>query len=173
MVANTREGSYHTFINNASIGYRSKKWAMIASGNYQDRDRTQTSYFEFYRNKWLEQPDYFINYIRDTVRNVHELYPDPEQAMKKYAGNIFLNYDVAEMIKFNFSAGIQHSMSTVDYRLLARISAIFHIGQKGLGHDHVLQQNCQSKYYHEHLAHRSRRLRPGPGGPPPHPDPAA
>ena len=61
LVANTKQGSYHTYINNASVGYRSNKWSIIASGNYQDRERTQTSYFEMYRNQWLDHPSYFIS----------------------------------------------------------------------------------------------------------------
>jgi iron complex outermembrane receptor protein len=35
----------------------------------------------------------------------------PEQAMKKYAGNTFVNYDNGDNIKINFSAGIQQSMA--------------------------------------------------------------
>jgi len=111
VVMNTRQGSFNTFINNASIGYRSKKWAMIVSGNYQDRDRTQTSYYEFTRDRWLERPEFFINFLLDTVRNVNEQFPDPGKSMKKYAGNIFLNYNATEKIRFNISAGAQHSMA--------------------------------------------------------------
>jgi len=46
LVANAKQGSNHTFINNASVGYRSNKWSIIGSGNYQGRERTQTSYYE-------------------------------------------------------------------------------------------------------------------------------
>ncbi|MEP6952400.1 MAG: TonB-dependent receptor plug domain-containing protein [Ginsengibacter sp.] len=111
LLANTQQGGNHTFINNASVGYRfNKKWNVIASGNYQGRDRTQTSYFEFDRNRLLENPDYFINITYDTVKNVDTRYPDPRLAMDKYAGNLFLNYEPAEKIRFNLSAGTQHSM---------------------------------------------------------------
>ncbi|MEP6677348.1 MAG: TonB-dependent receptor plug domain-containing protein, partial [Ferruginibacter sp.] len=110
MVANTQQGSYHTFINNASVGYRfNKKMSMIASGNYQDRDRTQTSYFEFNRNQPLENPEYFINFSGDTVRNVDARYPDPHMGFYKYAGNLFLNYEPTEKIKYSISTGLQHS----------------------------------------------------------------
>lgn len=109
IVANSRQGSNNTFINNASIGYQSKKWNVIASANYQDRERSQTSYYEFYRNSWLEQPPYFISFTKDTITNIDQLYPDPRLAMKKYAGNVFLNYDAAEKIKLILTAGLQHS----------------------------------------------------------------
>ncbi len=111
VVANSQQGSNNSFIENASLGYKfSKKLSVIASGNYQYRDRSQTSYFEFYRNIWLEHPDNFINYNNDTVTNIDKLYPQPELAMKKYAGNVFAAYYPSDKIKLNLSAGAQHSM---------------------------------------------------------------
>jgi iron complex outermembrane recepter protein len=107
MVANARQGSYNTFINNASIGYQSRKWSLIGSGNYQRRDRAQTSYFEFFRNEWLEQPAYSITILNDTVN--YPAKPHPETAMEKYAGNVFLSYDPEDEIKFTLATGIQHS----------------------------------------------------------------
>ncbi|HMJ46898.1 MAG TPA: TonB-dependent receptor plug domain-containing protein [Ferruginibacter sp.] len=107
IVANSRQGSYNTFINNVSLGYQSKKWSMIVSGNYQGRGRSQTSYYEMYSNQWLENPPYFISILGDTLTGYHQ--SDPGMAMKKYAGNAFLSYDPAEKIKFTLSAGMQHS----------------------------------------------------------------
>jgi len=110
LVANAQKGSNQTAVNNASVGYKSKKWGMIASGNYQDRDRTQTSYYEFNRNQWLDNPAYFLTFNNDTATNVNQRYPQKDLAMKKYAGNIFLNYNATEKNRFNLSAGAQHSM---------------------------------------------------------------
>ena len=110
MVANTQQGSYKTFINNVSAGYKAKKWSVIASGNYQGRERTQTSYYEIFRNRLLDQPDYFVTILGDTTRNVNQQYPKPHQAMEKYAGNVFLYYDLSEKVKFDLRAGIQHSI---------------------------------------------------------------
>jgi iron complex outermembrane receptor protein len=107
IVANNQQGSFNTFINNASVGYQAKNWSVIASGNYQGRDRSQTSYYEFYRNQWLEQPAFFIGILNDTNPN---LIPNPRLAIKKYAGNIFLSYEPADEVKFTIAAGIQHSM---------------------------------------------------------------
>ena len=109
IVANSKQGSYKTDINNASIGLRSGKWDMIASGNHQHRERTQTSYFEYSRNTWLDNPDYLINFTNDTSYTVDQRYPNPELAMNKYAGNLFVNFKPAEKIYLNFSTGIQHS----------------------------------------------------------------
>lgn len=111
LAANARQGSYHTFINNISTGYRYKNWGVIASGNYQGRQRTQTSYFEYYRNKWLQDPDYLINFNGDTSTNVEQRYPDKSLAMEKYAGNVFVSFDPTEKLKLNLATGIQHSMA--------------------------------------------------------------
>ncbi|HZE86548.1 MAG TPA: TonB-dependent receptor plug domain-containing protein [Puia sp.] len=112
LTANARLGSYRSSIHNISTGYRfNKNLNMVASGNYQHRDRTQTSYFEFSRNTWLDKPGYFINFSGDTSFNVGQRYPHPSLAMEKYAGNVFLNYDAPGKIKLNLSSGAQHSMA--------------------------------------------------------------
>jgi len=108
VVANNQQGSHKTFINNASIGYKSKKWSMIASGNYQHRDRSQTSYYEFFRNEWLDQPEYSIGILNDTVPIGPK--DNPGIAMKKYAGNAFITFNPADEIRFSLSAGSQYSM---------------------------------------------------------------
>jgi len=107
--ANSTTGSYHTNIENASIGYRTNKWSAIVSGNYQFRNRTQASWYETYRNQWFDHPDYFINGLGDTVKNVNNIYPRPQVATDKYAGNVFISYDPKENVHYNVSAGIQHS----------------------------------------------------------------
>ncbi|MEO7983800.1 MAG: TonB-dependent receptor, partial [Bacteroidota bacterium] len=108
VTANNQQGSYNTYINNVAVGYQSPKWRMIASGNYQARGRSQTSYYEMYRNQWLNNPPFLLSFFGDTLTNF--VSQDPRQAMKKYAGNVFLSYDAAEEIQFNFSTGIQHSI---------------------------------------------------------------
>jgi iron complex outermembrane receptor protein len=111
LVANMQQGSNLTYVNNLSAGYRfSKKLNIIASGNYQARDRTQLSYFEFNRNRAFEHPSYFLNFQGDTIHNIDQRYPDQAMSMDKYAGNLFINYELAEKTKFNISLGAQHSM---------------------------------------------------------------
>lgn len=108
---NSRKGSNNTFIENASVGYKfNKKLSLITSGNYQYRQRSQTSYYEFNRNSYLQNPAYFINFNNDTATNANTRYPDPGLAMKKYAGNLFLDYTLSSQIKFYITAGAQHSM---------------------------------------------------------------
>src|SRR5688572_24928634 len=66
LVANSQRGSFNTMINNASIGYRSGNWSVIASGNYQGRERTQTSLFEYAANQYVDDPAYMVNFNLDT-----------------------------------------------------------------------------------------------------------
>ncbi|MEO5995984.1 MAG: TonB-dependent receptor [Chitinophagaceae bacterium] len=110
LVANAKQGGNQSFINNASVGYQSNKWNMVASGNYQHRNRTQTSYFEMYRNRWIDHPAFFIGLLGNTLLNINEMYPNPALAMQKYAGNIFLNFVPSEKTRFNLKTGAQHSV---------------------------------------------------------------
>ncbi|HWB93564.1 MAG TPA: TonB-dependent receptor plug domain-containing protein [Puia sp.] len=104
------QGSSLTYVNNLAAGYRfNSRWSVIASGNYESRDRTQQSYYEFQRNRYLSDPAYFVNYTGDTIRNVHQQYPDQPMAVDKYAGNIFVNGELSPAVKFSLSSGLQHS----------------------------------------------------------------
>jgi iron complex outermembrane recepter protein len=109
LVANSQQGSHQSFVNNASIGFRSKKWYAVASGNYQHRNRTQTSYFEYNRNQWINDPQYMISALFDTVSGFDKIFPKPWLAMEKYAGNFFINYKPGDKANYSLSAGSQHS----------------------------------------------------------------
>ncbi|HUP12759.1 MAG TPA: TonB-dependent receptor plug domain-containing protein, partial [Niastella sp.] len=108
---NNRQGSNNTFLNNASIGYRFNRLSVIASGNYQHRNRAQHNYYEYYRHQWFNHPDYMIKMTADTVRNLQARYPNHDQSMERYAGNVFANYRLSDKDKLSFSAGVQHSLS--------------------------------------------------------------
>lgn len=110
MVVNNRQGSLGTFINNASAGFQSKKWSAIASGNYQHRNRSQTSYYEYSRNSYLANPDYFLSFLNDTTFT-KDNYPAPLLAQEKYAGNLALSFRENENFKFNVNTGSQHSVA--------------------------------------------------------------
>lgn len=108
---NNRQGSNQTYLNNASIGYRFNRLSIMASGNYQHRNRSQHSYYEYYRDQWFEHPGYMIKMTSDTVRDIEAHYPDVDKSMEKYAGNVFVNYRLSEKDKLSFAAGAQHSLS--------------------------------------------------------------
>lgn len=109
LLANSQQGSRQSFINNASVGFRSKKWNAAASGNYQRRNRTQSSYFEYNRNQWLNDPEYMLSALFDTVSGFDKIFPKPWLAMEKYAGNVFVNYKPNDKASYNLSAGSQYS----------------------------------------------------------------
>src|SRR5581483_2265561 len=70
-----RQGSYGSYIDGASAGYRFNRLSIIASGNYQHRNRTQDSYYEYYRNTWLTNPDYMLSFNNgDTIRHFGSQY---------------------------------------------------------------------------------------------------
>jgi iron complex outermembrane recepter protein len=110
LVANSRQGSLGTFINNASAGWQSNKWSAIVSGNYQHRNRSQTSYFEYNRNSYLENPEYFLGFLNDTIFTKTN-YPTPLLAQEKYAGNLALSFRQSENLRFNVNTGSQHSVA--------------------------------------------------------------
>ncbi|MBC7850324.1 MAG: TonB-dependent receptor [Chitinophagaceae bacterium] len=108
-VLNSQAGSNQTQIANGSLSYTLDRVSVIASGNYTHRNRSQTSYFEYVRNEWLENPQYFVSFDYDTVRNIDNLYPDRNLAMEKYAGNLFVTYEPRDRMLIQFSGGLQHS----------------------------------------------------------------
>lgn len=108
-VANSQFGNYYTKVQNASIGYKGNKWAVIASGNYQGRNRTQSDYYEYFTNKWVNEPEYIVGQMGDTLHNVESLFPYPNLSMEKYAGNVFASYDPAKKISLQLSSGLQHN----------------------------------------------------------------
>lgn len=109
LVANGQQGSRQSFVNNASLGFHSNKWNAIASGNYQHRNRTQASYFEYTRNRWIDNPDYMVSALYDTFPDMDKIYPYQSLSMEKYAGNVFVQYKPTDKINYNLSAGSQHS----------------------------------------------------------------
>jgi iron complex outermembrane recepter protein len=111
IIANAQQGTDRTIINNASAGYLYKNWSVIASANYQMRERSQTSYYEFYRDTLVEHPDYSIGLLGDTVYDFDQRYPEPDLAVEKYAGNLFMNYESSNKVKFSLNSGSQHSLA--------------------------------------------------------------
>jgi iron complex outermembrane recepter protein len=105
-VANLQQGSNQTFINNASLGYRiNKKWNVIASGNYQTRNRSQNTYYNYTLNDYAALND-FPSAVLTALGNA---YPHPERAMQKYGVNGFVNFQPSITTKFSLSGGYQNS----------------------------------------------------------------
>src|SRR5439155_20158227 len=104
-------GSYHSFITNASAEYNfNNKISAVISGNFQNRNRTQTSYYDITSNKYVDLDS--VNAVKRNplgTANINERYPHPELAMRKYAVNGFINYNPANKIQLSAAFGAQQA----------------------------------------------------------------
>ena len=105
VVANGQYGNYNTGIANASVGYNvNNKFSVIASGNFQNRNRTENDYYSVTENKFVPLDTFVTN---DSVRN--KRYPHPNLAMRKYGYNVFLNYNINDRASISLQGGGQNS----------------------------------------------------------------
>lgn len=108
-VANARYGSYHSVIANAAAGYNFKdKISAVISGNFQNRNRTQTSYYDELTSQYVPL-DSVTPIKRNPLGSANDGYPHPGLAMRKYAVNGFINYDPSKKIQLSAAFGAQHS----------------------------------------------------------------
>lgn len=114
-VANAQGGNPSTYIGNASVGYKLDKFDFIVSGNYQNRQRTETDYYNWSNGK-KGPSDSIVSYAPggplvdiNNQPNVNTRYPDPKNAMNKYGYNAFLNYSISEKSNVALSFGGQES----------------------------------------------------------------
>lgn len=109
-VANAQYGTYNTAIANASVGYKfSKKSDFVVSGNFQNRDRSQSSYYETFRNHWIENPDSLLATSGFPETFTKEKFADRSLAMDKYGLNAFVNYAPFKKVNIHIAAGLQDS----------------------------------------------------------------
>jgi iron complex outermembrane recepter protein len=110
-VANALAGSYNSIITNASLGYnQGGKISAVISGNFQNRNRTQSTYYDEPVQQYV--PLDSVTAVKRNplgAANVNERYPHPDLAMRKYAINGFVNYNPAQNIRFSAAFGIQHA----------------------------------------------------------------
>jgi iron complex outermembrane receptor protein len=111
-VANALAGSYNSIIANASIGYnRADKISAVLSGNFQNRNRTQSSYYDQVTNQYTSLDSVTaVKLNPQGSANVNQRYPHPDLAMRKYALNGFINYNPAPKVQLSASLGAQHSL---------------------------------------------------------------
>lgn len=103
-LANAQGGTSNNFIGNGSIGYQpNSKLYFILSGNYQNREREEVSYYRVNENDYVSSPSE-LAVTNPTVR-----YPHPERAMLKTGANAFVRYAPTEKIGLNLSTGVQNS----------------------------------------------------------------
>jgi iron complex outermembrane recepter protein len=111
-IAEAEYGSYNTLITQASLGYKfSKKVSAWVSGNYQKRNRTQTTYYDVAQDKYV--PIDSVLAVRRALQadpnTINESFSDPRMAMNKYGYNGFVNYDPEDRVHFGLALGGQDS----------------------------------------------------------------
>jgi iron complex outermembrane recepter protein len=111
-VANVQGGSYNSFIANAAAGYNwGDKLSAVISGNFQNRNRTQSTYYDEFTARYVELDS--VTAIKRNplgADNVKERYPHRNLAMRKYAINGFVNYHPTGTIRLSAAFGAQHSL---------------------------------------------------------------
>ncbi len=109
-------GSNQTSIAGGALEYGYKdKFGMILSANSQQRDRQDTRYYEFYRDKYVSRPSDLYVYTPRPLSNPDEQFPEPDLALNQQGANLFMNFKPSDSIAFDISTGIQDSRAQKIY----------------------------------------------------------
>jgi iron complex outermembrane receptor protein len=102
---NFQEGTRNTTLANLGIaGGISKKLRIRVSGNYQHRERFQNNFYDNDSNKYFT----YQQLVKDSLITSGQIV-NPNVSMDKYAGNIFLYYDINKDINIDLTGGGQRS----------------------------------------------------------------
>ncbi len=115
-------GTYKSTISNAAISYRKNNFSAIVSANFQHRDRTQETYYNWVDNSYTVRDSIRTHIpqqkiLRDTELNPNAktAYPDPSKALQKLGYNAFLEYKLADDNYLNLTFGGQTSEAHVAF----------------------------------------------------------
>ncbi len=97
--ANVQAGTLGTSIANVSAGKRFGKFSAIVSGNFQDRNRVDSQYYNAGTGLYED-----LNPALPADR-----YPDPSRSLNKWGVNGFLNYKVSDNVFFDLSLSHQEA----------------------------------------------------------------
>lgn len=103
--ANVQAGTLGTAIANATVGKKlGDKFSMTVSGNFQNRNRVDSEYYEEGSGTYLP----LESLITDPATRNRQ-YPDPSRALNKWGVNGYLNYKAAEKVVFDLSLSHQEA----------------------------------------------------------------
>ena len=103
--ANVQVGTLGTTIANASVGKKlGDKFSMIVSGNFQNRNRVDSEYYQ--ENDGLYVP--LEDFIADPATR-NKQYPDPSRSLNKWGVNGYLNYKASEKVSVDFTVTHQEA----------------------------------------------------------------
>lgn len=100
--ANVQAGTLGTTLANVSAGKKFGKFSAIVSGNFQDRDRVDSEYYEETTGLYLPLDQYIVDPAARDAR-----YPDPSRSLNKWGVNGFFTYAASENVSFDLSLSHQ------------------------------------------------------------------
>ncbi len=103
--ANVQAGTLGTTIANTSVGKKfGKKFSMVLSGNFQDRNRVDTEYYRESTGEYLP----LDQYIPDAT-NRNRQYPEPNRSLNRWGVNGYFSYKASEKISLDLTVTHQES----------------------------------------------------------------
>jgi iron complex outermembrane receptor protein len=96
--ANVQGGNLGTVIANTSFGKKFGKFSAIVSGNFQDRERADSKYYQTSTGAYID----LDQMIADPATRA-DRYPDPSRSLKKWGMNGYFTYDVSENVSFDLT----------------------------------------------------------------------
>lgn len=109
-------GNYSTHAAGSSAGYNFGSLSIIASGNYQKRERFSNTYYDIGDEIYFDKPEnlslvvgpFPLSMINEK-NDIDKLYPDPDLSLEKKGGNVFTTFEPDKNIKIDLSCGYQSS----------------------------------------------------------------
>lgn len=103
--ANVQAGTLGTAIANASVGKKlGDKFSMIVSGNFQNRNRVDSEYYNEGSGTYMPLDEMITNPATRSKQ-----YPDPSRALNKWGVNGYLNYKATDNVAFDVTLAHQEA----------------------------------------------------------------
>lgn len=111
VIASTRHGLTATERSvSGSVGYRYGDFGVTLSGNYQHADRHRVQYYSMVTGSWYTDPAMLTRPVSGNTIGTPELkFPEPKLALRRVAGNLFVDFQPNEDIQFALNSGVQTS----------------------------------------------------------------
>ncbi|MCP4717142.1 MAG: TonB-dependent receptor [Deltaproteobacteria bacterium] len=111
MNANLEGGSFRTKTGHLAVTYNHEDtFSLGASANISERDRHQSSYYEFKSDSYLANVEDVVGYQSgQSLSNPDERYPDHHKSLDRYGVNGFIRINPNDDVEINFSSGYQDS----------------------------------------------------------------
>ncbi|HEY9047092.1 MAG TPA: TonB-dependent receptor plug domain-containing protein [Ohtaekwangia sp.] len=98
----------NTVIANGAFGKNIQdKLSFILSGNYQDRDRFDDTYYSIPADKFVDPVTLFTGNSQNPQGSASNRFPNPGRALNKWGANGFVNYKPIDKVSLDLSIGLQ------------------------------------------------------------------